>query len=108
MDEKAFKRPEVDDFLNRYHKFITQLEIIRKERENRKENDPDLEMMNWRFIKTCINPMEEAWAKLTDKEKECLIPILLQKKKLDTVKDAEDVVKESSYGNHLTKKKESS
>lgn len=62
-------RPEVLDFANKYDKFLIELEKLRKERAKHSSWDSDFEMMNWKFQKTIVNPMELSWQQLTDEEK---------------------------------------
>lgn len=77
MDAKTpAKRKEVIEFLEKYERFIVKLKELNAEIFKRGEEDPDIETMKWRFIKTVEQPMDDAWKKLDMKEKEeCLILI---------------------------------
>lgn len=73
MDAKSRCRTEVTDFLTKYDKFIKELEILNKECSVFAEGSPELEMKTWQFRKVYEQPLDDAWQKLTMKEKsECL------------------------------------
>lgn len=63
-------RAEVVDFREKHRKWLEQDKIMLEKRNKLKNLDADWAMLVWRFNKSVIQPLEDAWKKLTPKEKE--------------------------------------
>ncbi|MFA6971425.1 MAG: hypothetical protein WC208_08505 [Gallionella sp.] len=71
MDKKTVRK-EVIDLQAKYRKFEESLAAMNKKRNEAQtaEELSNFEMLKWRFIKSVVEPLERAWAKLTPQEKQ--------------------------------------
>lgn len=67
----------IGDFKNKYMKFLDVLKELSEKRFSNPTQDMTMEV--WRFHKMVVTPMEEAWAKLNDEEKDKFINFIFKK-----------------------------
>jgi len=69
MDAKKVRK-EIEDFRKKLVKFEEELKRIVVERNKLNKEDAEFTMLKWRFNKTTVKQVDEAWDKLTKAEKD--------------------------------------
>jgi len=91
--DKAQERPAIRkavlEFATKLETFMNATRSLQQERNKTEDRTPQFEMVDWRYKKTIVAPMDEAWAGLTDKEREGLGEALFKLKATKTAQAQE-------------------